>query len=277
MKQCIRGVADACLVEFMSVAAVKTPDFSFRFAESRIVCSEKMSEALEKTLWPLSEEWVLRGIKLAGRTLEQWQLTEKGVVTLSSEFVGDVKFPWDLLRVNEQLLGELQESFIEGELSDAAYVDGHLMVGEGTRVLPGVVIEGNVSIGKNCKIGPNCYIRGNTSIGDNVIIGNAVEVKNCIIGSRSAIGHLSYVGDSVIADDVNFGAGTTVSNFRHDAGEHKSMVAGELLPTGRDKFGTIIGEGVRLGIQTAIYPGRKIGSGVKTLPQSCVDRDLGAT
>ena len=48
---------------------------------------------------------------------------------------------------------------------------GIVHIGLGTRILPGVFIEGNVVIGANCKIGPNCYIRGNTSIGDHCHIG----------------------------------------------------------------------------------------------------------
>lgn len=59
-------------------------------------------------------------------------------------------------------------------------------------------------------IGPNCYIRPHTSIGKNVRIGNACEIKNSVIMDKTHIGHLSYVGNSVIGEDCNLGAGTTV-------------------------------------------------------------------
>ena len=185
-----------------------------------------------------------------------------------------IMYPWDLLFANEQVVENMDASLCGGEVSEAANVEGALVVGEGTRVLPGVFVEGNVVIGKNCKVGPNCYIRGNTAIGDDCHIGQGVEVKNSLIGHRVCVGHLSYVGDSVLGNDVNLGAGTVISNYRHDGASHHSMVAGELLDTGRVKFGAILGDGVHTGINTSIYPGRKLGSGATTRPAECVERDL---
>lgn len=182
--------------------------------------------------------------------------------------------PWDLIYVNEQVVGDLTECDYQGEVSPAAHIEGNLIVGEGTRVLPGVFIEGNVVIGKNCKVGPNCYIRGNTTIGDNCHIGQAVEVKNSLIGHGSSVGHLSYVGDSVLGNKVNFGAATVTSNLRHDGTNHRSMSGSDLVNTGRRKFGTIVGDNVHTGIHTAIYPGRKLGPGTSTRPNADVPSDL---
>ena len=131
-------------------------------------------------------------------------------------------------------------------------------------------------IGANCKIGPNCYLRGHTSIGDDCHIGQAVEIKNCLILSRTHVGHLSYVGDSILGTDVNFGAGTITANFRHDGMTHRSAVLGALVDTGRHKFGAIVGDGVHTGIHTAIYPGRKLWPNTSTRPGEIVRRDLEA-
>ncbi len=185
-----------------------------------------------------------------------------------------IRYPWDLLRANEHWLGGLDEPAEQGNIHPSAVIEGVVHVGEGTRILPGVFIEGNVVIGRNCKIGPNCYLRGATSIGDGCHIGQAVEIKNCIILSKTNVGHLSYVGDSILGEKVNFGAGTIVSNLRHDGGNHRSMVDGELLDTGRRKFGTIVGDGVHTGIQTSIYPGRKLWPGTCTRPGEIVQRDV---
>ena len=70
--------------------------------------------------------------------------------------------------------------------------------------------------------------------------------------------HLSYVGDSVIGEGVNLGAGFIVANVRHDGGNILSSVKGKLVDTGLEKFGAVIGDGVKTGIHTSIYPGRKI-------------------
>ncbi len=181
---------------------------------------------------------------------------------------------WDLLKANEEHLSHLTRSKIEGEVHAQAVIEGHVELGKGSRILPGVFIEGNVVIGENCKIGPNCYLRGFTSIGDHCHIGQAVEIKNSIILSHTSIGHLSYVGDSVIGQKVNFGAGTITSNLRHDGKNHRSEVNGELVDTGRRKFGTIVGDHVHTGIHTAIYPGRKLHPHSSTRPGEIVQRDI---
>lgn len=185
-----------------------------------------------------------------------------------------IRYPWDLLRLNEVLLGRMAQTEIQGSVSPAAYVEGHMRVGRGTRILPGVYVEGNVVIGENSKIGPNCYLRGCTSIGDHCHIGNAVEVKNSIIENGSSIGHLSYCGDSLVGENVNLGAGTITANLRHDGANHRSMVEGELIDTGRRKFGAVIGDGVHTGIHTSIYPGRKLWPGTSTRPGDIVRFDL---
>jgi len=184
-----------------------------------------------------------------------------------------IRHSWDLLRANEHYVSGLLESEILGEVHPLAVIDGVVRIGEGTRILPGVLIEGNVVIGKNCKIGPNCYLRGHTSIGDQCHVGNAVEIKNSILLSKTNVGHLSYVGDSILGERVNFGAGTVTSNLRHDGKNHRTLVEGSLMDTGRRKFGTIIGDGVHTGIQTAIYPGRKLFPGTSTRPGAVVDND----
>lgn len=197
-----------------------------------------------------------------------------GETLLASEGSYLLLYPWQLITLNESLVGGLIENSIAGEISPAANIEGLIQVGAGTRILPGVFIEGNVIIGANCKIGPNCYIRGNTTIGDGVHIGQSVEIKNSILGHGSSVGHLSYVGDSVLGHKVNFGAGTTTSNLRHDGSNHHSSVDGKLVQTGRRKLGTIVGDNVHTGIHTALYPGRKLGPGTSTLPNATVTTDV---
>ncbi len=185
-----------------------------------------------------------------------------------------IKYSWDLLRVNELVLSSLTESAHQGTVHSAAHVDGILITGPDTRILPGVYVEGRVVIGANCKIGPNCYLRGSTTIGDGCHVGQSVEIKNSILGHGTSVGHLSYVGDSILGQNVNLGAGTTTSNLRHDNANHKTQVNGELIDTGLRKFGTIIGDGVHTGIHTAIYPGRKLAAESTTLPNQTVEKDI---
>ncbi len=184
-----------------------------------------------------------------------------------------IKYPWDLLEANEFLLKDIK-SKSEGEIDKNTTIKGNLIVGKNTKILPGVYIEGNVIIGENCDIGPNCYIRGSTSIGNNCKVGQAVEIKNSILMDGSKVPHLSYVGDSVIGENANLGAGTIIANLRHDNQNVKSEVKGELLDSGRRKFGAIIGDNVHIGINTSILPGRKIWPGLTTAPGEIVKRDI---
>ncbi len=194
------------------------------------------------------------------------------IFSASHSFI--IRHPWDFLWANELYVSQLSENSNHGEIHSSAVIEGNLHLGSGSRILPGVFIEGNVIIGQDCKIGPNCYLRGHTSIGDKCHIGQSVEIKNCLILSHTNVGHLSYIGDSVLGENVNLGAGTTTANLRHDGKNHRSQVAGQLIDTGRRKFGTIIGDHVHTGIHTSIYPGRKLWPHTTTRPGDIVQQDL---
>jgi bifunctional UDP-N-acetylglucosamine pyrophosphorylase/glucosamine-1-phosphate N-acetyltransferase len=178
---------------------------------------------------------------------------------LTGEWI-DVARPWDLLEANRILMGNLKAD-IKGKVSEKATVIGNIHVGEGTRVLPGSYIIGPTIIGDECEIGPNAYIRPSTSIGDHCKIGAAVEIKNSIVMSRTNIPHLSYVGDSVIGERCNFGAGTKVANLRLDEKEVQVVVDGQKTGSGRRKLGVIMGDDVKTGINATIDVGSIIGEG----------------
>jgi UDP-N-acetylglucosamine diphosphorylase/glucosamine-1-phosphate N-acetyltransferase len=184
-----------------------------------------------------------------------------------------VGYPWDILNANERLLDEMGPGRMEGMVEPHAVVKGNVQVGKGTVIRSGSYIEGPVTIGEDCMIGPNCFIRGKTSIGNGCKVGNAVEIKNCVIGDRVSIGHLSYFGDSVLGCNINIGAGTVVANLRHDNQTIKMFVKDAKVDTERRKMGVVIGDGVHTGIKTCIYPGRKIWPNKHTLPAEVVAKD----
>ncbi|MDO9097182.1 MAG: DapH/DapD/GlmU-related protein, partial [Candidatus Methanoperedens sp.] len=186
----------------------------------------------------------------------------------------DIGFPWHLLEANEMVLsdGENIRWDICGEVEPYATLKGNVAVGEGTIIRNGAYITGPVIIGDNCDIGPNCYIRSATSIGDDVRIGNAVEVKNSIVMSGANIGHLSYVGDSIVGEDCNFGAGTKVANLRYDNRTIMVELAGKKFDSGRRKLGVIMGDNVKTGINSMINVGTTIDSGVFINPGEFVKR-----
>lgn len=186
-----------------------------------------------------------------------------------------ISYSWNLLDANEFLLKKLiKNKKILGKVERGAIIKGKVLIEKGTIIRSGSYIEGPVYIGENCTIGPNCFIRPATSISDNCHIGNACEIKNSIIGENSNVPHLSYVGDSIIGDNCNLGAGTIIANLRHDNQNVLSMIKGELIDTGRRKFGAVIGDNVKTGIGTIIYPGRKIWPNKFTHPGEIVKKDI---
>lgn len=185
-----------------------------------------------------------------------------------------VIYPWDLLRMNEEVLALMDETSLLGEVSPLASLSGVIRLGNGSRILPGTVIEGPVLIGANSQIGPNAYIRGATSIGSNCYVGNGAEVKNSIIYNNTYISRQCYVGDSIIGTHVTLGAGTCTENHRHDGRHHVSIVRGKPVNTGRLKLGAILGDGVRTGVNTSLEAGVKIGIARTTSPGSVISKDL---
>ncbi len=186
-------------------------------------------------------------------SLEKWQ---------------DIGFPWHLLEANEMMLknDEDVQWDIRGEVEPYVTLKGFVGVGEGTVIRNGAYITGPVIIGKDCDIGPNCYIRPFTSIGDDVRIGNAVEVKNSIIMNKTHIGHLSYIGDSIIGEQCNFGAGTKVANLRHDGRTVLVELGGKKFDSGKRKLGVIMGDGVHTGINSMLNVGTTIAGGAYIEP-----------
>lgn len=205
------------------------------------------------------------------------KLIEKGEMIYCEE-VKDywlpIVFPWSLLDANEFLLKRIKVRKILGTVEKGVVIKGKVIIGKNTLVKSGVYIEGPAIIGENCVIGPNCYIRPGTSIGYKCKVGQAVEIKNSIVMDHTNVPHLSYVGDSVIGSHSNLGAGTKVANLRHDHGNVRSAVKGVLIDTGRRKLGMIIGDHVKTGINTLVYPGRKIWPNKTTLPGEIVKNDL---
>lgn len=185
------------------------------------------------------------------------------IITLKSWL--EVGRPWDILTANEAMLKDLQPTVL-GDVEPGAILKGYVSVGKGTVIMAGSYIEGPVIIGENCKIGPNCYIRPTTVLGSDVRVGNAVEVKNSAVMDGTKIGHLSYVGDSVIGENCNFGAGTICANLRHDKANIRSYIKGRPEDSGRRKLGVIMADDVKTGIHTTIYPGTTIESGYRGLP-----------
>jgi len=181
------------------------------------------------------------------------------VEKISREDWIDIGYPWNLLEANRWIL-ERSTPHVFGDIESGAVLTGKVTVEEGARIRSGAYVEGPTFIGENADIGPNCYIRPYTSMGKEVRIGNACEIKNSIIMDRTHIGHMSYVGDSIIGENCNFGAGTKIANLRFDRKTVKMKIRNKFVDSRRKKLGVVFGDNVSTGIGALFMPGVKVGN-----------------
>ncbi|MFB6105956.1 MAG: bifunctional sugar-1-phosphate nucleotidylyltransferase/acetyltransferase [Halobacteriaceae archaeon] len=214
-----------------------------------------------------SERGELELTDVLARTCEEFD-----VAAVTVERWLDVGRPWELLAANEWKLAEVRGG-VDGDVHPDADLDGDVVVEAGARVRSGAVVEGPTLVRAGATVGPNAYVRGSTLLQPDAKVGHAVEVKNSVLFEGATVGHLAYVGDSVLGRDVNFGAGTKVANLRHDGGPVRVTVKGERVSTGRRKFGVVLGDEVKTGINTSLNAGVTLSTGARTTPGEVVTRD----
>ena len=194
-------------------------------------------------------------------------------VEISKEDWVDIGNPWDLLEANTWALRRMEHKVL-GNVEEGAHLIGPVTVAKTARVRSGAYIEGPCLIDEDADVGPNCFIRPYTSIGKNARVGNACEIKNSIIMDWTHVGHLSYVGDSILCEHCNIGAGTITANLRFDDGTVKMMVKDKLVDSGRRKLGAVLGDNVKTGINSVLMPGVKVGVNSCVGPNFMLEKDL---
>ncbi|MEW6722617.1 MAG: bifunctional sugar-1-phosphate nucleotidylyltransferase/acetyltransferase [Candidatus Micrarchaeota archaeon] len=178
----------------------------------------------------------------------------KGVVT--EGYWRDIAYPWDLLEANEHLLSKMESR--SGHIENST-IDGKVVMEEGARIINSYV-EGCAYIGEGTVIGPNAVLRGFCSIGRNCSIGTGTTVKNSILLDRVNAKHLTYIGDSVIGEGVNFGSGTQIANFRFDGENVNVLTEKGWANSGRKKLGAFVGDNTKFGVLSCTMPGKLIGA-----------------
>ena len=145
-------------------------------------------------------------------------------------------------------------------------------IGKGSQVSLTAKISGPVIIGSNCEIQDGVLVREGVIIGDNCVIGHGTEIKHSIILGNTNIAHFNYVGDSVIGNHVNFAAGAITANFKHGTKNEivDIEVSGKKIPSGLKKFGSLIGDGAKIGCNAVLDPGTIIGQRTIVYPLAAI-------
>ena len=179
----------------------------------------------------------------------------------------DVVYPWEILTANKMIMDSWQESSIAKTATLEANVtlQGIVRIEARAIIKSGAVLEGPCCIGEGSYIGNNSLIRSYTSVGKNCKVGSGVELKNCVVMDNSQIGRLSFVGDSVLGENVDMGAGCMTVNRTVDWKPISVKNGKRPMGTGMTKLGAFLGDGVVVGAGNTLQPGMVVAPG-KILP-----------
>ena len=223
-------------------------------------------------------------------------LTAADFFNLKTTALGDIftgsDFVWEAIArigpwIAQRFAQGLQPGHEGAQLADSVvFGDGPVFIGAGTRVGPQVFIEGPAIIGANCEIRHGALLRANTILGDGAIVGHASETKNALLLEQAGAPHFAYIGDSILGQRVNLGAGCKLSNLgltsraQPDAPRRTIRLrCGEReYDSGLTKLGAILGDDVELGCNCVSNPGVLIGPrslvyALSSLPRGCYPAD----
>jgi NDP-sugar pyrophosphorylase family protein len=152
------------------------------------------------------------------------------------------------------------ENRVLGDVHPGAYLVGqHILIEAGAIVEAGALIQGPCIIGRGCIVRHHAYVRSGTLAAAESLIGHATETKNALLLPGSKAAHFAYVGDSILGNRVNLGAGTKLADLRLDGHPIMLQIEGQRYASGLRKMGAIIGDDSHLGCNVVCNPGTILG------------------
>jgi len=170
-----------------------------------------------------------------------------------------IKFPWHVFDVARYFFEQTPKQISpEATVHEKAHVEGEVIIEAGAKIFAGATVVGPAYIGKNSIVATNALVR-DSYLGENCVIGFSTEVARSVLGD-DVWTHSNYLGDSLIGDDVSFGAGCITGNLRFDEKNVQVSIGKGKVDSGTPKLGLITGNRIRVGINTSFMPGIKVGS-----------------
>jgi len=148
--------------------------------------------------------------------------------------------------------------------------DEQIFLGPGSVVEPGALIQGPTIIGAHTEVRQGAYVRGSCIIGDRCVVGHTTEIKASIMFDDAKAGHFAYIGDSILGNATNLGAGTKLANLKIQASTIRVKFGSDSIDTGLRKFGAILGDQVEIGCNAVTNPGTALGKGCLVFPVTSV-------
>ena len=186
--------------------------------------------------------------------------------TIAAPLFAGKTYPWEVLDGIGDFILALGPTLPPEEYDNPA--EG-VWIAKDARVFPSAYIGAPCIIDHEAEIRHCAFIRGSAVVGKNAVVGNSVELKNVVLFDNVQTPHYNYVGDSVLGYKAHMGAGSITSNVKSD--KTPVVVKGDVeIPTGRKKFGAVLGDFVEVGCNSVLNPGTVIGRHTNIYPVSCV-------
>lgn len=186
--------------------------------------------------------------------------------TIAATLFEGKTYPWEAL-------GEIQDFILAlGPTLPAEEYDNPaegVWIAKDANVFPSAYIGAPCIIDHGAEVRHCAFIRGSAVVGKNAVVGNSVELKNVVLFDNVQTPHYNYVGDSILGYRAHMGAGSITSNVKSD--KTLVVVKGDVkIPTGRKKFGAVLGDHVEVGCNSVLNPGTVIGRNTIVYPTSSV-------
>lgn len=186
--------------------------------------------------------------------------------TLAAGLFEGARYPWEVLGAIKGYILKLGET-LDAETFDHPAPD--IWIAKDAKVAPTACLNGPLIVDSGAEIRHCAFVRGSAIVGKGAVVGNSVELKNCVLFDSVQVPHFNYVGDSVLGWKAHMGAGSVTSNVKSDK---KNVVvhADGGIETGLRKFGAMLGDNVEVGCNSVLNPGTIIGRDCIVYPTSCV-------
>lgn len=160
--------------------------------------------------------------------------------------------PWEITDNLKEILFS-----IISQLGEDYTIADDIAVHKTAIIETGVVLKSPVIINKNSYIGANAYFREGVYLDKNVKVGPGCEIKSSIICAETAVAHFNYIGNSILGKNINFEAGSIAANHYNERVLKKISVVhnSDLIETGTEKFGSLVGDNSRIGANAVLSPG----------------------
>lgn len=152
----------------------------------------------------------------------------------------------------------------------SSFLGSEVQIGDGVVVEPGALFKDGCIIGDSSEVRQGAYLRGSCIVGERCVVGHTTEMKNSVMLDDAKAGHFAYIGDSILGNNVNLGAGTKLANLKINGSQVTLRIDKKDYETGLRKFGAIMGDGVETGCNSVTNPGTILGPKTMVLPNTNV-------